>query len=182
MQQQARLSPSVFVQSDARPERDGRAADTFVTATQPHLFLPRTLEHANGTLFLSRHQTLLRHQIEVFEATEKEAHAPSRGRSRRIRVGQVGIRRRHCKHVSPFQRQRGSMYFPCSTTGIYQASQNMSSTHLQCGLCQAMPEQLRQYYAELIPTIMTDFMAGRPYFGPAANETYRRYKLDRTKR
>jgi hypothetical protein len=148
-------------------------AATSMTSTaleKSNLYLPKSLAHPNDELLLSSHQVLLRQQIEAFEATEEDAKTTFRGRNRRIRVGQVGIRCRHCKNTPPFQRQPGSMYFPCSTAGIYQASQNMSSTHLQCGLCHAMPEQLRQQFAELIPTKMTGSMAGRPYWTNCARE------------
>jgi hypothetical protein len=146
------------------------ASAALETTPNPNLYLPKSLAHPSDELLLSSHQVLLRQQIEAFEATEEDAKTTFRGRNRRIRVGQVGIRCRHCKNTPPFQRQPGSMYFPCSTAGIYQASQNMSSTHLQCGLCHAMPEQLRQQFAELIPTKMTGSMAGRPYWTNCARE------------
>jgi hypothetical protein len=162
------IAPSLGPASFASTFATSTALD--VATTKPHLYLPKTLAHPKDELLLSGHQVLLRQQIEVFEATEQDSKTTFRGRNRRIQVGQVGIRCRHCKHVPSFQRQPGSMYFPCSTTGIYQASQNMSSTHLQCGLCHTMPEALRQQFAELIPTKMTGSMAGRPYWTNCAIE------------
>jgi hypothetical protein len=120
------------------------AHSTFATATpnstgQRHEPLPRTLARPDDKLTLSSHQVLLRHQIEVFQVTKEDLKAPTKGRNKQIRVGQVGIRCRHCKNTPAARRQRGSMYFPHCTMGIYQAAQNMSSPHLQCGLCHAMP-------------------------------------------
>jgi hypothetical protein len=141
-----------------------------VPPKQPHLYLPKTLALADNKLVLTSHQVLLRLQIEVFQATEEDLKAPARGRNKRVQVGQVGIRCRHCKNKPASRRQRGSMYFPHSTMGIYQAAQNMSSTHLQCGLCIAMPEALRQQFADLIPTKATGSLVGRPYWTQSARE------------
>jgi hypothetical protein len=132
--------------------------------------LPKTLAHPDDELFLSSHQVLLRHQIEVFQATDEDTKLPARGRRKGVQVGQVGIRCRHCKSVAASKRQRGSMYFPHSTMGIYQAAQNMSSTHLQCGLCIVMPEQLRQQFATLLPSKTTGSLKGRPYWAKSAQD------------
>jgi hypothetical protein len=145
-------------------------ADDSLPTKRPHLYLPKTLAQPDDKLLLSSHQVLLRHQIEAFQAAEEDTKLPTRGRNKRIQVGQVGIRCRHCKNVPPARRQRGSMYFPHSTMGIYQACQNMSTTHLQCGLCSEMPERLKQQFAELIPSKTTGSLAGRPYWAKSAQD------------
>jgi hypothetical protein len=132
--------------------------------------LPKLLAHPNDDRVLNSHQVLLRQQIEVFEATGEEMTAYVRGRSKRIHIGQMGIRCRHCKHVPPSQRQGGAVYFPISTMGIYQASQNLSTTHLQCGLCREMPESLRQQFADLIPSKVNASMVGRRYWSECARK------------
>jgi hypothetical protein len=140
-----------------------------LTATHGAM-LPKLLAHPDDDQVLNSHQVLLRQQIEVFQATEEEAAAHVRGRSKRIRIGQMGIRCRHCKHVPPAHRQGGAVYFPLSTMGIYQASQNLSTTHLQCGLCREMPEALRQQFAELIPSKVNASMVGRRYWSECAQK------------
>jgi hypothetical protein len=146
------------------------AVATSAPTKKPHLHLPKTLQHPDDKLLLCDHHVLLRHQIEVFEATEDDINVPTRGRNKCVQVGQVGIRCRHCKNVPVFHRQRGSMYFPFSTSGIYQAAQNMSSTHLQCGLCRGMPEALKQQFAELIPSRTKGSAVGQPYWTQCARE------------
>ena len=56
--------------------------------------------------------------------------------------------------------------------GIYQAAQNMSSTHLQCGLCTYTPDRIKDEFA----TIMADRQrnengAGRPYWAESATQS-----------
>jgi hypothetical protein len=55
----------------------------------------------------------------------------------------------HCAHIPASQLGKGSVYYPSLTMGIYQASQNMCSTHLQCRLCPEMPESTKTTFAEL---------------------------------
>jgi hypothetical protein len=99
---------------------------------------------------ISDHQYLLRQQIEIFEASEEDITTHIRGRNKPITFGQVGIRCKHCSHVHVSQRQKGSTYFPFNKLGIYQAAQNMSTTHIQCGLCKYMPETIKQQFVDLM--------------------------------
>jgi hypothetical protein len=151
--------------SDDFPTAVSKAMPSCSVATHT---LSKLLAHPNDDQVLNSHQVLLRQQIEVFQATKEEATTHVRGRSKRIRIGQVGIRCRHCKLVSPSQRQGGAVYFPISTMGIYQASQNLSTAHLQCGLCREMPESLRQQFAELIPSKVNASKVGRRYWSECA--------------
>jgi hypothetical protein len=95
---------------------------------------PRTEERR-----LSHHQRLVRQQLEIFEANHEDLSTHTRGRNKTISNGQVGIRCKHCAHIPVAQRQKGSTYFPSTKLGIYQAAQNMSTTHIQSGVCAYIP-------------------------------------------
>jgi hypothetical protein len=131
-------------------------------------FVPRPLAHDNDHLFLSEHQIFLRQQIEVFCATEADINVRARGRNKRITLGQVGVRCRYCAHLPC--RQKGSLYYPSSTLGLYQAAQNMSTTHMQCGLCVAMPDSVKKRFADLITTKTLGSLRGRSYWSNSAKE------------
>ena len=135
------------------------------------LVLPSCVAQPIDCYKLSAHQCLLREQIEYFAATENDVQTHVRGRNKAITVGQVGIRCKHCAHAPIFQRQRGSTYFPSNKLGIYQAAQNMSTTHLQCGLCTFTPLRIKEQFA----AIMADRQrnengAGRPYWAKSATQ------------
>jgi hypothetical protein len=99
---------------------------------------------------LSDQQFLLRQQIEVFEAGHDDVTTHTRGRNKPISYGQVGIRCKHCAHVPVSKRQKGSTYFPSNILGIYQAAQNMCATHIQCGICEYMPQSIKQQFEQLM--------------------------------
>ena len=137
-----------------------------------HLSLPSCVSRPIDFYKLSAHQCLLREQIEYFEATDKDVIVHIRGRNKAITVGQVGIRCKHCAHLPISKRQKGSTYYPSCKMGIYQAAQNMSSTHLQCGLCSFTPDRIKDEFA----TIMADRQrnengAGRPYWAESATQS-----------
>jgi hypothetical protein len=135
----------------------------------PHS-LPAVLARPEDTFKLSSHQVLLRHQIEAFQATEDDISTHTRGRNKPITLGQVGIRCRHCAHLPVARRQKGSTYFPATLLGLYQAAQNMSTTHMQCGLCSEMPESIKAQFAHLIATKVASSGAGRPYWAESAKK------------
>jgi hypothetical protein len=95
---------------------------------------------------LSEYQCLVRKQIETFEARREDVESTTQGRNRPVVMGQVGIRCRHCTMLPPKQRARGAVYYPAKLDGLYQAAQNMASSHL-CGQCQHVPPDIR---AELL--------------------------------
>jgi hypothetical protein len=130
--------------------------------------LPILLVMPNDHTQLSAHQTLLRYQIEVFRANDVDAGTHQRGRNKPIRVGQVGFRCRHCKHLTISDRPRGSSYFPSEVKGVYQAAQNMNTTHFQHGVCTEMGEPLRYQFATLSNTKATSTGAGRAYWAQQA--------------
>lgn len=72
---------------------------------------------------LSEYQCLVREQLELFTATRSDIEAKAQGRNKPIILGQIGVRCRHCAHLSPNLRTHGSTYYPERLDGIYQASQ-----------------------------------------------------------
>jgi hypothetical protein len=119
---------------------------------------------------LSSLQVLLRQQIEAFSATERYATTHTRGRTKPVRLGQVGIRCRHCAHIPLVAHQKGSTYFPTTVQGFYQASQNMSNMHLQNGVCVAMPQDTKNHFERLLSTKIVFSGAGRKYWTKSARE------------
>jgi hypothetical protein len=95
---------------------------------------------------LSEYQCVVRKQIELFEARREDVESNAQGRNRPIVMGQVGIRCRHCTMLPPKHRARGAIYYPAKLHGLYQAAQNMASSHL-CEHCQHVPTDIR---AELV--------------------------------
>jgi hypothetical protein len=130
--------------------------------------LPVILCLSDDSLKLSEHQVLLRQQIEVFRASEDDIATHTRGRNKPIAINQVGIRCRHCAHLPISKRQRGCAYFPATTVGLYQAAQNMSTTHIQCGLCSEMPESLKTQFAKLLGRKNICSGAGRKHWAKRA--------------
>jgi hypothetical protein len=92
---------------------------------------------------LSDYQCLVRKQIELFEALDDDVESNAQGRNKPIVIGQVGIRCRHCATLPPRHRARGATYYPAKLDGLYQAAQNMASSHL-CSHCQLIPPAVRQ--------------------------------------
>ena len=130
------------------------AAAFAVSGLQPLLF-PLSLPVILGRFDthrcnLSEHQLLLRQQIEIFEADVKDVDTHMRGRNKSISLGQVGIRCKHCAHVLVQDRQKGSTYFPSTKSGVYQAAQNMSTTHIANGLCQYLPSLVTVKFAIIL--------------------------------
>lgn len=146
---------------------------TTVTASSNNtivpLQLPRIIALAEDSCKLNEHQYYLRQQIEAFEATEEDIETHRRGRNHPIKLKQIGIRCIHCAHRPIHERLKGSTYFPASIIGIYQAAQNMSSTHIQCGLCPDMPTSIKDHFVDLIIT-KKNTGAGRPYWSYAASK------------
>jgi hypothetical protein len=121
----------------------GGAAAAAMTPSPKKKRRPMTLYMDCDTDSLSEYQCLIRQQIELFEADKAEAASSVQGRNKQIVEGQVGIRCRHCSHLSPRERGKGSMYFPTKMDRIYQAAQNLSAFHL-CENCKHVPEGVRK--------------------------------------
>jgi hypothetical protein len=126
---------------------------------------------------LSHQQRLLRQQVEVFEANHEDVTTHTRGRNKPISIGQVGIRCKHCAHLAVSQRQKGSTYFPSTKLGLYQAAQNMSTTHIQSGVCDFIPENIKLQFSLISDhrqrqcessSSNSNHGAGRPYWAECA--------------
>jgi hypothetical protein len=132
--------------------------------------LPAVLSCSMNEMVLTQFQVFLRQHIEAFAATSEDVSSRVRGRHKQVRLHQVGIQCRHCAHMPPRQRGKGAVYFPSSTMGLYQGAQNMSSTHLQCGLCPEMPQSTKTAFAQLLgtKTAGTSSAGGRAYWARCA--------------
>jgi hypothetical protein len=110
-----------------------------VTASSSPLIpsLSLSLEH------LSDYQRLLRQQLELFGATRGDVESPTQGRKQPVRLGQVGLRCRHCARLPLRSRGRGAVYYPSRLAGLYQAAQNMALSHLQQA-CPMVPAAIRE--------------------------------------
>ena len=157
-------APSTGSAEPAPPEPPTLAPDGFLVN------LPAVLFTSTDKQRLSSHQVFLRQQIEAFQASEDDIRVHKRGRNKPIVLNQVGIRCRHCAHIPVEKRQKGSTYFPATCSGIYQASQNMNTMHLQCGLCSEMPEEVRHRFSFLLAVKGASLGAGRPYWEKAAKD------------
>ncbi|GKY90725.1 hypothetical protein MPSEU_000045900 [Mayamaea pseudoterrestris] len=130
--------------------------------------LPTLLAQPDDNLKLSSQQVFLRHQIEAFRACEDDILTHTRGRNKPVAIGQVGIRCRFCSHLQVARRQKGSTYFPASLNGLYQAAQNMNTSHMSSGICTEMPLAVKQEFLRLSTTKEQASAAGRPYWANAA--------------
>jgi hypothetical protein len=81
---------------------------------------PVVLYSSNDENRLTGYQILLRKQIELFEALQEDVDTTTQGRVRRVVLGQVGIRCRHCALLSPRDRKCGAFYFPSKLNVVYQ--------------------------------------------------------------
>ena len=112
--------------------------------TQAQAPSARVLELALPTdeKFLSPYQLLLRQQLELFSSDLRDCLTSQQGRRRRVQVHQVGLRCRHCAHLTLHDRGRASCYYPQKLIGIYQAAQNIATTHL-AESCACIPAAVR---------------------------------------
>ena len=74
---------------------------------------------------------MVRQQIELFAADETDFDDVGSGRAGSIALGQVGLRCRHCAHLPPGQRARGSTAYPTRLDVLYQTAQNLAKSHLE---------------------------------------------------
>jgi hypothetical protein len=104
--------------------------------------LPFTLALHNDTRKLSSLQVLLRQQIEFFSASIDDLSTQTRGRNKPITLNQVGICCKHCANLALNCRKKESVYFPFTLLGIYQAAQNIASTHFLKDNCNEFPPKI----------------------------------------
>lgn len=141
--------PVTHVRPSSRADqKDGRSS------------IPLYLEYDGGTL--TAYQCLLRKQIELFEAGRDDVRGSTQGRNIPIRLGQVGIRCRHCAPLPKSARNRGAVYYSKTIDGVYQVAQNMSKLHFLKN-CHMMPEETRQKLVQL-KTVSTRASGGKEYW------------------
>jgi hypothetical protein len=97
---------------------------------------------------LSEYQIAVRQQLEIFEAKQEDVESNIQGRKRQVFLGQAGIRCRHCSDLPLRQRRRGAVYYPVKLSGMYQAAQNMASSHLSDS-CSQIPPDVKQKLVDL---------------------------------
>jgi len=124
------------------------------------------LSHPEDKEKLSRLQCFLREQIEIFIATAEDATTYSRGRNKRVEVGQAGIRCKHCSTLPVKDRSKGSTYFPSTLTGIYQAAQNMYHYHF-CTGCPIIAQKYPTHFNEVLSS-RSCYGGGKDYWSMAA--------------
>lgn len=83
--------------------------------------------------------------VEVFRATEDDVR--QRNSSKRVRLGQVGLRCRFCAHLAQGSKVGRSSSFPSSLDRIYQSLTMMLRDHF--ARCTAMPASHQQRFIEL---------------------------------
>jgi len=111
--------------------------------SRPNLQSPAvSLSLACDNEHLSEYQIMVRKQLEVFEAQPEDVESNTQGRKKQVALGQVGIRCKHCASLPLRQRGRGAVYYPAKLQGVYQAAQNMASSHL-CESCQCIDDPLK---------------------------------------
>jgi hypothetical protein len=124
---------------------------------------------------LSDYQLLLRKHIEFFRA-DNENFLPycsgRRSRDNPVRRGQIGIRCIHCKHERHKDRKRGSVYFPSRLTDVYQAAQNMGSSHFgqaeESNGCPSMPAVITTEFRQYAWTSRSYAGTGKDYWAKTA--------------
>ncbi len=117
---------------------------------------------------LSDYQVLLRQQLEFFVAQRSDVDSSTQGRRKQVRLGQVGLRCRHCAHLPLKSRERGAVYYPAKLENVYQAAQNMASTHLMES-CKNISAILRRNLQELRDRKHTA-MGGKTQWAEACEE------------
>lgn len=171
--QDLRLSPSAlrFVAEDFKLSPcnpTSKIPDSAVPTAGTLESLPRCLLLSIDEKKISKYQCLLRKHIEAFEASQDDIETHSRGRSRKIVVGQVGIRCRHCRGYLA----KGSLYFPGTLSGIYQSAQNMALHHIyprdEATRCKAMPAEDVSQFQTLLSS-KSNVGGGKDYWSEAAN-------------
>jgi hypothetical protein len=107
---------------------------------------PRILYNEADDNILGEYQSLLRKQLELFEADEQDVINGTfrQGRTTPIKLGQIGLRCRHCAVTPVSIRTKGGVYFSQTIKGMYQIAQNMSKVHLCDDRCTRMPANTKK--------------------------------------
>jgi hypothetical protein len=123
------LASSTAVGGDAPAEipRGGHEQERLRNSTFPCvLYLGEIDDEA-----LTPYQCCLRKHLELFEADEEDVRNSTRqGRTAPIKLGQIGLRCRHCADAKVAARTKGAAYYSQTIEGLYQIAQNLSKTPL----------------------------------------------------
>ncbi|GAX11776.1 hypothetical protein FisN_7Lh158 [Fistulifera solaris] len=117
---------------------------------------------------LSAYQSYLRQQIVYVETERARKGGKVQGRNKPITARQVGVMCVHCAKVPYDARPRGSVYYPATLEGIYQAAQNMSKNHFEGGRCQSIPDDVRDRLIHLKRTKSVNVGTGKDYWKKSA--------------
>mmetsp|Transcript_15006 Transcript_15006/g.34790 ORF Transcript_15006/g.34790 Transcript_15006/m.34790 type:complete len:708 (+) Transcript_15006:128-2251(+) len=125
-------------------DRQNESSNIGKTNTRKSQF-PRVLYCDSDDAILGEYQTLLRQQLELFEADSHDVINGTfrQGRTTPIRLGQIGLRCKHCAKAPLSVRTKGSVYFSQTIKGMYQIGQNMSKVHL-CERCTRIPPDIKK--------------------------------------
>ena len=97
---------------------------------------------------LSETLCVVRENVEVFTATQKDVDAPAPGRKHAIVVGQVGLRCIHCRHTTKASdRVKRAVCYPSSIKRIYRTVIDMKLDHFSH--CKFVPKTLTDRLEEL---------------------------------
>lgn len=133
----------------------------------PNLYMELALTQDKENL--SELQCLIRENIEIFTATEKDKNTHFRGRNWTVETGQVGVRCKHCYKApeNEDKQPKSSRYFPLNLSGIYQASQNIYHFHFKNGCCPNMPKKNLSGFNKTKPS-RSCYRGGKQYWIMAA--------------
>ena len=126
------------------------------------------LAQPDDRISLSETLCVVRENIEVFTATEKDIKAPAPGRKRPVVVGQIGLRCIHCRtETKPGSRVKRAVCFPSSIKRIYRTVIDMKLDHFKS--CVHVPDSLKNRLAELKANNARSTGTTMQYFVQAAN-------------
>mmetsp|Transcript_5938 Transcript_5938/g.9357 ORF Transcript_5938/g.9357 Transcript_5938/m.9357 type:complete len:394 (-) Transcript_5938:129-1310(-) len=116
---------------------------------------------------LSDQQILLRKQIQYFESSMQEVEAVAHGRKNKVKIGQIGIRCKHCASLLPTRRPKGAVYYPGSLRALYQAAQNMAVGHFAVS-CEVISEDVKVQLKSFLEKKSSPGHAGKKYWAECA--------------
>ncbi|GAX26835.1 hypothetical protein FisN_9Lh106 [Fistulifera solaris] len=149
------------VLASSRPDEEVRQNSVTATSPQTQTFI--TMYMSCDDQMLSAYQCLIRKQIELFAAGEEDTCTIGQGRNRRVQLGQVGVRCKHCRHVPQLAKTKGAVYFPFKKDNVYQACQNMAVVHL-CDNCPNIPTSIRAELQRLAKEPKSTTGGGKRYW------------------
>lgn len=107
----------------------------------------RLLAMPEDSSVLNPVHVFVRQQIEVFAATQVDIAQPSPGRKNPIRLGQVGLRCIHCRHMHVRDRVKRAICYPSSVGRIYNSVSDMKFDHFS--VCRGFSPELRAKFNAL---------------------------------